>query len=205
MTHLVLIRHGRSEMNAQRRVQGWLDSPLDEIGRAQARLLADRLRDWELQVIYTSSLKRALETAEIVAQVLQVPTVVDERLRERGVGDLTGLNREEIESQFPEWLRQWEGNRRVSAPGGEPIGLFWSRVSAVFGEIVDNITEGSVAVVTHGGVLQVYLSQLLGMEQGYSPPFSFGNCSISEVEITEHGSRVHMLNDRCHLYGEDMG
>ena len=205
MTHLVLIRHGRSEMNAQRRVQGWLDSPLDEIGRAQARLLADRLRDWELQVIYSSNLRRSLETAEIVTQVLQVPIVVDERLRERGVGDLTGLNREEIESQFPDWIRQWEENRRVSAPGGEPTDLFWRRVSAVFGEIVVSVPEGSAAVVTHGGVLQVYLSQLLGMDQGYSPPFSFGNCSISEVEITERGSRVHMLNDRCHLDEEDVG
>jgi broad specificity phosphatase PhoE len=168
-------------------------------------LLADRLRAKAVQVVYTSSLNRALETTEIVAEMLQVPTVVDERLRERGVGDLTGLNREEIESQFPEWLKQWEESRRIPAPGGEPTDLFWQRVSAVFGEIVGSYPNGDVAVVTHGGVLQVYLSQILGMDQGYSPPFSFGNCSISEVEITERGIRVLVVNDQCHLDREGEG
>ena len=205
MTRLFLIRHGQSEMNAQKRVQGWLDSPLDEVGRAQARSLANRLRYNELQVVYTSSLIRALETAEIVAEALQVPTVVDERLQERGVGDVTGLNREEIESQFPEWIKQWEESRLIPAPGGEPTDLFWRRVSAVFNEIVDSFPDGPVAVVTHGGVLQVNLGQLLGQAQGYSPPFSFGNCSISVVETTGRGSRIHMLNDRCHLDVEDEG
>lgn len=204
MTRLLLVRHGRSEANAQRRVQGWLDSPLDEVGCTQARAVARRLQQEQPQVVYTSPLLRARKTAEIIAHRLEIPLVVDERLRERGVGVLTGLTGEEIALQFPDLQEAWRDSRKMlSPPEGESPALFFARVRAAFRSIVDDHPHDNVVVVSHGGVLIGYLAQLLDMPVGYWPPFSFGNGSLSIVDFEEDDFRIRLVNDCCHLNHKD--
>lgn len=200
MTRLLLVRHGRSEANAQRRVQGWLDSPLDDVGRAQARAIALRLQHEAPEIVYTSPLCRAQETAEAIAQALSIPLVADERLRERGVGAITGLTNEEIGARFPGFQEQWQQSRKmVAPPEGEQPAPFYTRVQAAFQSIIDRHPHGNVVVVTHGGVLASYLAQLLDMPEGYWAPFSFGNGSLSIVDLNGADFRVRLINDRCHL------
>lgn len=200
MTRLLLVRHGRSELNAAGRVQGWLDSPLDELGREQAQQLAHRLRVEQPQAVYTSTLRRARQTAEVIAVALGIPLAADERLRERDAGALTGLNPAEIEEQFPEWVQQWRDSRRMAAPPqGEQPADFCARVVAVFDEIASRHPDGAVSVVTHGGVLATYLGHLLGLEPGRWAPFSFGNGSLTVVDLGTDGPRIRLVNDRCHL------
>ena len=102
MTRLLLIRHGRSTWNADKRIQGQADPPLDEVGREQARRLAERLRGDPPVALYTSPLQRARETAEIVGQALDVPVVPDGRLKEYDVGAITGLTWEQVVEQHPD-------------------------------------------------------------------------------------------------------
>lgn len=202
MTRLLLVRHGRSELNAAGRVQGWLDSPLDELGRAQSLAVARRLQREGPVVVYTSTLRRASETAEIIGVELGLPVVPDERLIERGVGDIAGMSGEEIESQFPGFVEEWrQGRRMVVPPGGEAVERFTARVQAAFDEIVGRHNGQPVVVVTHGGVLANYMGQLLGIEAGRWAPFAFGNGSLSVVEFGERGARVLGINERCHLEG----
>ncbi len=202
MTRLLLVRHGRSELNAEGRVQGWLDPLLDEVGRAQSRAVAGRLRREEPAALYSSTLLRARETAEIIGAELGLPVLLDERLIERGMGDIAGMTGSEIEAQFPELTREWQqSTRMIAPPGGESVELFDRRVREVLGEIVERHAGESVVVVTHGGVLAVYMGQLLGVETGRWAPFAFGNGSLSVVEFGERGPRLICLNDRCHLEG----
>ena len=200
MTRLLLVRHGRSEMNAQHRIQGWLDSPLDALGRSQAEAVAQRLRLEAPEALYTSTLRRARETAEIIAAALDdVPLVDDDRLRERNVGHIAGMTGEEVEVEFPGLLKRWRQSRMVTPPGGEEPRDFWERVMAAFENIAARHPEGTVAVVTHGGVLATYMGHLLGLEAGEWPPLSFGNTSLSIVELNGDVARIQLVNDRCHL------
>lgn len=202
MTRLLLIRHGRSTWNAERRIQGKADPPLDEVGREQARRLAERLRREAPVALYTSPLQRAQETADIIGEALGVSVVADERLREYDVGDITGLTWEQVEEQYPGVARRWKNAEDLRIPGEERRELFRARVAAVFDEILSQHPEGAVGVVTHGGTLGTYLNHLIGLSSRFSP-FRFGNGSLSIAEVNPVKPRIVLLNDTCHLGGEE--
>lgn len=188
--------------NAQGRIQGCADPPLDEVGRAQARRLAARLRTEGLVTVYTSPLQRAQETAEIVALASDVPVVPDARLKEYDVGDLEGLTWEQVVERYPDGARRWaEAREDVELPGAEGYAVFRGRVEAAFGEILSRHTDGAIGVVTHGGTLGAYLNHLIGLPGRFSP-FRFGNASLSIVEVNPARLRIVLLNDICHLGGE---
>src|SRR5947208_8271356 len=109
MTTLLLARHGETDWNREGRWQGWADPPLNEAGRSQAHELAEQLRHVSFDAVYSSDLRRAHETAEIVAAPHGVPVVPDEGLREIDIGPWSGLTRAVIEERYP------SGER----PGGE--------------------------------------------------------------------------------------
>src|SRR5213076_218915 len=101
MTTLLLARHGETDWNREGRWQGWADPPLNAAGRAQAHELAEQLRSVPFDAVYSSDLRRAHETAEIVAAPHAVPVVADLGLREIDVGSWSGLTRSAIEERFP--------------------------------------------------------------------------------------------------------
>ena len=114
MTTILLVRHGETDWNLERRWQGHIDRPLNDVGRAQARALADRLDSEPFAAVYSSDLARARETAEIVAAAHGLPVHLDPRLREADVGEWSGLTADEIERRYP------EGCGRSGHPVGEP-------------------------------------------------------------------------------------
>jgi len=202
VTRLFLIRHGRSVWNAEHRIQGQADSPLDEVGREQAHRLAERLHEDPPVALYTSPLRRAQETAEIIGDALGMPVVPDGRLKEYNVGDITGLTWVQIEERYPEAARRWaEDPGSVEFPGEEGSTPFRARVAAAFSDILSRHTEGPVGVVAHGGTLGAYLNHLIGLPTQFSP-FRFGNGSLSIVEVNPVRPRIVLLNDTCHLGGE---
>src|SRR5690349_15996562 len=101
MTTLLLARHGETDWNREGRWQGWADPPLNELGRRQATRLAEQLRTIPFDAVYSSDLRRAHETAEILAAPHAVPIVVDPALREIDIGSWSGLTRAEIAARFP--------------------------------------------------------------------------------------------------------
>jgi len=202
MTQLLLIRHAESTWNAEGRIQGWADPPLSETGLDQARRLARRLvaDGHAITAIYSSPLLRARQTAEQLSQALGLPVQTDDRLKENDVGQLTGLTGLEVEQQFPEWIAA----RRASlewtpAPEGEGRDRFAGRAVAVMMDIVARHADQTVAVVSHGGTLGVYLAHLLEMPIHRSLPFQFDNTSLSIVKVGERRIRLLRLNDTAHL------
>ncbi len=117
---LLLARHGQTEWNLQQRIQGWTDLPLTDQGRQQAERLAETLKSYEIRRIFASDLRRARETAEIVAQILGIPMVVDHRLREVRRGELEGYVTGIAELEYPEFFEAWRRDfYHARPPGGE--------------------------------------------------------------------------------------
>ena len=162
---IFLARHGETEWNRVGRWQGNTDIPLSEVGRAQARQLAERLRERDVTEIFTSDLSRARETAEIVAQVLGVTRLrVDPRLRERGFGCFEGLTREECEERHAEVWARYLADRRTVPPGAEPQEQVVARVVAALTAVAQSDLTGHVLVVSHGAAIRSFLHTVTGTE-----------------------------------------
>ncbi len=117
---LLLARHGQTEWNQQHRIQGWTDLPLTDYGRQQAERLAETLRSYDVQRVFASDLRRARETAEIVAQILGIPMVLDHRLREVRRGELEGYVAGIAALEYPEFFEAWRQDfYHARPPGGE--------------------------------------------------------------------------------------
>lgn len=140
MTTLLLVRHGETDWNAERRWQGHADVPLNERGREQAEALAETLAADRIDAIYTSDLSRARETADILGARLGVPVVVEPDLREIDVGPLEGLTADEA--------------RAVDGWQGEPIEAHSDRVIRALARISEAHPAGRVLAVTHGGSMR---------------------------------------------------
>ena len=159
MTTLLLVRHGETDWNAERRWQGHADVPLNDRGREQARALAEQLAGEQIDAIYTSDLSRARVTADAVGTRLGVEVVTDPDLREIDVGAIEGLTAEEAKA-FEGWQ-------------GEPIEAHAERVLRAVQRIAERHPDGRVLVVTHGGSMR-RIHEHLGLD-GRGP---FDNCVV---------------------------
>ena len=187
MTLLYLIRHARSTWNAEGRMQGQADSPLDEVGRAQAQALAGHLKDEVFHAVYSSPLARARETAEflIAARSVPPPLIFDDRLMERYLGEWTGLTGDEARDRFPEENgRDWGID---GPPDGESQVKLMGRAAEVMGNIVAAHPDQAVAIVSHGGTLNAYLAHLLGIPPEKPVGFRFENAALARLSVrNEH-------------------
>jgi broad specificity phosphatase PhoE len=200
---LLLLRHARSTWNAEGRLQGIADPPLDDIGLEQANRLADRLKDQPIAAIYCSPLQRARSTAEIIGQKFPAVTLTfDDRLMEYNVGVLTGLTWAEIAIKHPDFAARWSDDAwGAPIPESEGQIVFRARVTAVMHEIVLRHGDQMVAVVSHGGTFGAYLTTRLGLDVQRRDPFHFGNTSLSVVDVDGESIKIVTLNDAHHLSG----
>jgi len=199
---LLLIRHGQSAGNAAGRIQGWNDEPLTDEGRTQALALARRLQgEHNVRAIYASTLSRARETAEVIADVLGLHVTFDEQLKEHDIGVVTGLSFKEVQARYPELAKHWqESPWRMPVPGAEDNGAFHRRVTASVDEIVSHHQEDdTIAIISHGGALGTYLAGLVGLDLRRRNPWMLSNASLSIVILGGVRPRIALLNDTCYL------
>lgn len=161
MPRLLLLRHGQSTWNAEGRWQGWADPPLSALGEVQAVAAADRLAGTGLRYAVSSDLQRARRTAEVVAERLGLEMLrVEPDLRERDIGDWSGLTTVEIEQGWPGWLTAWRAGELERPPNGETREEIAARVMAVLERLAASEADGDVLVVTHGGVIHLVQDHL---------------------------------------------
>ena len=166
MALLVLIRHGESQWNLENRFTGWIDVPLTEKGRAEARRAGERVRHIHFDKVYTSVLQRATETLDIVLDILGqrgLPVFYDAALNERHYGDLQGLNKAETAEKFGKaQVHLWRRSYDVAPPGGESLKDTAARTLPYFEQhILPDVRDGkSVLVVAHGNSLRSIVMQL---------------------------------------------
>lgn len=154
MARLLLLRHGQSEWNAAGRWQGIADPPLTAHGEHQARLAAGWLAHSGLTGVVTSDLQRARRTGSIIAEELGLPLLpVEPGLRERDVGEWSGLTTAQVVERWPGQLEAWRAGRLERPPGGESNAAITERVMAVIERLVDGPERDVLLVVTHGGVI----------------------------------------------------
>src|SRR3954451_24173941 len=161
MTTLLLVRHGETDWNAEGKLQGHTDRPLNEYGRRQAQALADRLAGEQVDALYASDLCRARETAEILGERLGIPVDVDTDLREKNWGTWEGLTSDE---------------RLEVAFEGETSEAHRERMLRAVERIVERHPQGRVVVVTHGGSLR----RLQAVASGFAAPV-IENCAVWAV------------------------
>ena len=164
MTTVWLARHGESDWNAAKRFQGRSDRPLTPLGRQQAKALASELASSSsLSVIYTSPLRRALETAAVVGEQLGLEPVPDDDLREVDVGSWTGLSRAEVEARYPDAFERWlDGGEGWD--DGESYAEMSARVLAALVRISGSHPGDELLVVSHGGPIRAIQAAAAGME-----------------------------------------
>lgn len=180
---MVLIRHGQSEANARRILQGHMDSPLTEEGRFQARTIAQRMRitGCSFDNIYSSDLSRAAETTEIIVKVIKAERILyTPLLREFDLGILVGKSVDKMNPQDQELLDKIWSNPSQRIPNGESLDVFVARLRT-FLDLIENTNPlpSSVLVVSHGGVINNLLKNLIQdlpeMDEW------FKNCKINEI------------------------
>ena len=207
---LLLIRHGETSANAEGRLQGHLDISMSERGRRQSEQLAERLSRLSFDAIYSSPLKRARETADIIADRNGLTPVDRPALMERDVGDLAGLTRAEIIERHPHYVRaRMEARDDVGVAGFERDAAFARRVLDGVGTIIEAHPSESIVVVSHGGVIAAFLRETLNMPITRPGAFAVSNASITTFDVREEQREPRVrprvllvsLNDTCHLDG----
>lgn len=192
---IFILRHGETTHNAQNIWQGQLDSPLNEVGIAQARAAAEALRQAGLSRVVASDLKRAAVTGRTVAEACDVPISYDERLREIHAGVWQGMSGSDVREQYPdEQERLGRGEDFVRGESGESVADVAARTKAALADVVAAMAPGeAVLIATHGVAGRAAAAELVGLDQGlaWTVLAGLGNChwaELSEGRLSGRGS-----------------
>lgn len=204
MTRLILVRHGETVWNRERRMQGHRDSPLSAQGVWQAGQLAHRLAREPFAALYSSDLGRAYRTAQSVSLASGHGIVADAALRERHFGVFEGLTAQEIEGSYPqEYQRFRSRDPEYAVPGGESARAFRDRCVACLEQIAERHAGASVVVVTHGLVLDMLYRAAHDLPLEAPRPVPLLNASLNIFVRLDAAWRAESWGDVAHLAGAD--
>ncbi|XP_011099196.1 phosphoglycerate mutase-like protein 4 [Sesamum indicum] len=197
---IIVIRHGETEWNADRRIQGHLDVNLNDVGRQQAAAVADRLsREPKISAVYSSDLKRAFDTAKIIAKSCGVLEVIkDPDLRERHLGDLQGIIFHEAAKVNPEAHKAFVSNQKDQEipGGGESFSQLYERCTSALQRIANKHRGERVVVVSHGGTIRA-LHKKASPHRG--PSARVLNTSVNVFHVSDNEWSIKSWGDVSHL------
>lgn len=200
-TRLLAIRHGETAWNVDTRIQGQLDVALNERGHWQAQRLARALaaRD-PIAAVYTSDLLRAWETARALSEATLAPLHTHEGLRERGFGRFEGHTFAEIEARWPDDARRWRQRDPLWAPeGGESLHAMRARVLATVHALAARHPGEQIALVAHGGVMDMLYREAAGIDLQAPRTWQLGNAAVNRLLWTPQGLTLVGWSDTSHL------
>lgn len=201
MTRLILIRHAESAHNLANRIQGHHDSPLTPEGLRQARSLAQRLKSFKIDRIYSSDLGRAFSTTKEIVRYKKVAVVQDPQLREIQLGEWEGMTVEEVDRLYDNGYQKWL--KKPSAchiPGCEKISHFRKRITERVRKIARANRGKTIALVTHGGAITALLADWLQADFDHLLlNFRIDNTSITIADETDKRVHLKTINDTAHL------
>ena len=199
-TEFIVIRHGETAWNAQSRIQGHLDSPLNEEGLGQALLVAERLAREPFSTLYSSDLGRALQTVQPIADRTAHEAIREPRLRERHLGVFQGLTGAQCEQQYPhEYARFKLRDPDHVVPGGESVRQLFERVASIFADFALRHPGERVVVVTHGGVLDALHRFAASIALERPRDFPIYNASLNFILCEDQRWSVQRWGDISHL------
>ena len=202
-TRITAVRHGETAWNAITRLQGQLDIDLNALGRWQAERAGAALADSALQVIYSSDLCRAHHTAQAIARHsgIAAPDIrIHHGLRERCFGRFEGLTYAQVGELHPEEALRWkQRDPDWAPPGGESQTQVFARVNAALDQIAAQHAGEHIAIVTHGGVLDVFYRLATGQGISAARTWDLGNCAINRLLWTAQALTLVGWADTAHL------
>ena len=199
-TRIIAIRHGETSWNVDTRIQGHLDIPLSANGRWQAERLAAALKGESLAAIYASDLTRAWETAQYLGRAQGLAVIKEMGLRERGFGDFQGKTFAEIEALLPEQSQRWRKRDPEFSPhGGESLMTLRSRVISAIERLAALHPGEQIAVVGHGGVMDVLYRAATRLEIQAPRTWALGNAAINRLLWSPEGFSLVGWADTSHL------
>ena len=203
MTRLLLVRHGETELQSSLRYWGKTDVALGPIGLHQVEQLRDRLAMERIDAIYSSELKRASDTAGIIAARHNQKVTTCPELREVDFGRLEGLEFDEIHNQFPEVEQMWlTRNPALIYPDGESLQDFETRVATFETRLKNHRADETILIVAHAGVLRTLICQLLGLGMNNHWNLKVDLASLSIIETYPEINILCLMNDVSHLMAE---
>lgn len=202
MTDFIFIRHGETDWNRQQRFQGQIDVPLNDLGQAQARRLGARMADEPAEHLICSDLQRAQQTAAPLAAAWQAAPVLLPGLREQCFGVLEGLDVPTIKARHPElWLQWLEHRADFALPGGENLRQFHARVMDAVKHLAEQHPGRRLAVVTHGGVLDMLWRTANGLPLSGLRTCDIPNTGLNHLRWRQGTLDILRWADASHLEG----
>lgn len=198
---IYLLRHGQTNINRDGKFQGDTDKDLNEFGKKQAELLGKRMQKYHIDIIYSSDLKRVMETSEIINSYVNKEIVIKEELREINMGAWDAMTIEERYINNEGYADVWHKHLvDLPYPDGE-CGYDVCRRAMKIVDEVKKLHYENVAIITSGGTIAVLLCEFLGLEQYKRFVMEIDNCSISIVnyDIFDNKITVKCINDTGHL------
>lgn len=206
-TTVYLTRHGQTEWNLERRLQGRGNSPLTEAGIERAKELRDRIKDIHIDYIYSSPIERALDTANIIKGDKSIEVITDDGLMEMCFGDYEGRKTDEVMAENPEWNIDliMHGDVKLCAPNGENLESVRARVAETMDRIIEKKRGKSILIVTHGITLKALMYYFKDEEVNNEV---MGQATLTKINVDENNEfDIEFKNDDSHftVKGQKLG
>jgi broad specificity phosphatase PhoE len=203
MTRIILIRHGQTAWNKVERIRGQVDIALDETGLIQAAATARRVaEDWQPSAVVCSPLRRAVQTAEVIARQVGQDVRPEPGLLDINFGQWQGLSPAEVEDRWPEMAHAWlTAPHTVQFPGGESLDRVQQRSMTALHALLERHRGEELVAVGHTVVNRVVMCAVLGLDNSHHWRIGQQTCAINVFRWHEGVFYVDALNDTCHLRG----
>lgn len=195
-TTIILVRHGETSWNKKKKLQGQIDIPLSKTGLRQANLVAKRIKILDITKIYSSKLKRAIQTASVISRELNLPFVIDEGLNERAYGEHQGKNWKDIQHYYKNEKTYFN---HFKPDGGESNIEFGERVVFTLDRIIDENKGKKILIVCHGGVIHALARHLRKIPHEQITNFHFPNTSLTIYHIDKEKITEELFADAEHI------
>lgn len=198
MTTIYVTRHGQTEWNLEKRLQGHGDSPLTEFGINRAKELSNRVRELDIDIIYASPIERAYKTAYIIKGDKDIEVKIHDGLKEMNFGDYEGRITEEVMKENPDWDIKaiMRGNLEMSAPNGETLAEVRERVNSAMKEIIEENEGKTILVVAHGITLKAIMTFFNDQEANGEV---MGQATLTKVIADGENFNIEFKNDGSHF------
>lgn len=201
---IYITRHGETEWNIEKRMQGWNNSALTAKGIEESKKLGKRLKDIDFQCIYSSSLKRAVDTSKYIRGNKNTKIVLFDEFREMGLGKWEGLEHNKIEELYKEeYFNYWNNPCLYNNKSGESFYELFKRVESILSIIIKKHKDGNILIVSHGVVIKAIYRIVNGesLKDLWKPP-DIGNTSLTIIEVKEGKKKIILESDSLHLKEE---
>ncbi|MEW6621259.1 MAG: histidine phosphatase family protein [bacterium] len=200
MTKIILVRHGQTVWNKEEIFRGRIDIDLDETGRSQAKLLAKALGEFQIQTVYCSPLKRAVNTAIPIAKYHHLEVTIDEHFIDMSYGRWEGKSLEEVKESFPALYQKWQKDPHLlKIPEGESLNEVRRRVVTRLNQLLNQHPNETIAIVSHRVINKILICALLGLDNAAFWQVKQDTACFSIFDYIDNNFVLTQHNESCHL------